>query len=268
MYGGVAQNPMAMNGFGTGGFPGFGNMNTGAAGYPQNGNSLGAYGSNAPMNGMGQTSPLDQMMSQLTSAMMMMTQMLMLQQMQAMMSSMANFGQGTQGGGTNGISDFLGGSSGGANSAGGSSGGASSVGGSSAPAATSSDFGSVPAWGGALAKDAEKNANGPGGYCFRWVRQALERAGVKGVGGASAYMAADQLAKNPKFREIKVDPKDLAKLPAGAVVVWDRGGSGASSAGKTHGHISISLGDGREASDRIRKQITGIGSNVRVFLPK
>ena len=255
----VAQNPMAMNGFGVGGFSGGFQpaTNNGASGYAPGGNMFDPFGANQTMNGIGQQhSQMTQMMSQMTNIIMMMTQMLMMKTMQSMVSSMANFGGGSSGG--TGISDFLGGSSG----------GSSAVGGSSAPAATSSDFGSVPGWGAALAKDAEKHAvTGPGGWCFKYVRQALERAGVKGVGGASAYMAADQLAKNPKFREIKVAPKDLPKLPAGAVVVWDRNGSGASAAGRQHGHISISLGDGREVSDLVRKQTTGMGSNVRVFLP-
>ncbi len=255
MYGNVAQNPMAMNGFGAGGF--HNGMNSGATGYPPGGNMFDPFGASHQMNGIGQQhSMMTSMMSQLTNAIMMMTQMLMLQQMQAMVSSVGNFGGGGSSGGGSGVSDFLGGSSGG------SSGGASSVDGSSAPTATSSDFGSVPGWGAALAKDAEKHATGPGGLCFRYVRQALERAGVKGVGGASAYMGADQLARNPKFREIKVSQKDLAKLPAGAVVVWNRG------SGHPHGHISIALGDGREASDKIRKQITNYGTSFRVFLPK
>ena len=59
-----------------------------------------------------------------------------------------------------------------------------------------------------------------------------------------------------------MQPKDLPKLPPGAVVVWNKG------PGHPHGHISISLGGGREASDKIRKQITNYGTSVRVFLPK
>ncbi len=256
---GATRNQMNVNGFGAEKFPSLGaSMNTC--------HSLSVRMFSACGPGPGQPFPLSQMMSHFAGAMQMMMQMLLFQHMQAMSRSMASSDFGTQGSGlgsnTSGINGFLGGSSAG------SSKGASTKGSSSAPVATSSDFGSVPGWGAGLAKDAEKNANGPGYYCFKWVSQALRRAGVKGIGGASAYMAADQLARNPKFREIKVNPKELSKLPAGAVVVWDRGGSGTSGAAKTHGHISISLGDGREASDKIRKQITGMGSNVRVFLPK
>ena len=222
-----------------------------------------SFSPNPLRGGMQPQSGFSSMLGMMMTAMSMIRQMFMLNEMQAMMGSMPQFGaQGLSPGA--GLGNFLGGSTGSGLSGGSSSGAPASA----APAATSSDFGRVPAWGAALAKDAERNANGPGGYCFKWVRQALERAGVKGVGGASAYMAADQLAKNPKFREVRVAPSDLPKLPAGAVVVWDRGGSGASSAGKRHGHISISLGDGREVSDKVRKQITGMGSKVRVFLPK
>lgn len=119
------------------------------------------------------------------------------------------------------------------------------------------------AWGKALAADAEANATGSGGWCFKYVRQALERHGVTGVGGASAYMAADQLARNSNFKEISVSESDLRKLPAGYVVVWNRG-SGAS---RQHGHICISLGDGREASDVIRNMTQGYGTSFRVFQP-
>ncbi len=257
---GLQQTSMGANPFSFGGasqnsggntLQGFSNGNFG-------GSMMDPMGFNNQMNGLGQQhGAMSQMMDQMMGVMMMMTQLIMVKQMQSMVSAMANFGNSAGGG--SGVGNFLGGNSGGASSVGG-----------SAPAATSSDFGSIPGWGAAMAKDAEKHAvSGPGGWCFKYVCEALARAGVKGgVGGASAYMAADQLAKNPKFREVKVAPADLPKLPAGAIVVWDRNGSGASSAGRIHGHISISLGDGREVSDVIRKQTTNMGSNVRVFLPK
>jgi hypothetical protein len=160
------------------------------------------------------------------------------------------------GGGLPGASSFLGGSpsrgGGGAASGGG---GASSAGAVDPGAMKGTSFGSK------LAKDAAANANGPGGYCYKWVGNALRRHGVN-TSGASAYMAGDQLAKSSKFREVKVKPQDLKKLPAGAVVVWNKG------AGHPHGHISIALGNGKEASDKLRDQITNYGTSVRVFLPK
>ena len=113
-----------------------------------------------------------------------------------------------------------------------------------------------------LAQDAFRHANGPGGYCLRWVSNDLERHGVC-VHGCSAYQAADQLAHNNKFQEASGIRNDqLKKLPPGAVVVWDRG------PGHPHGHISVAGGNGMEASDRVRPQITNYGTSFRVFLPK
>lgn len=158
------------------------------------------------------------------------------------------------GGGMPGATGFHGGSGGGG------TGGGGSVSGASGPTVNPSDIKGA-GWGADLARYAGANANGPGGWCYKWVGQALRKFGVN-VSGASAYMAADQLAKNSKFREVQVAPKDLKKLPAGAVVVWNKG------AGHPHGHISIALGNGKEASDKLRDQITNYGTSVRVFIPK
>lgn len=89
---------------------------------------------------------------------------------------------------------------------------------------------------------------------------ALERQGMK-LDGISAYMAADQLAKNNRFQEVKVARDKLRDLPPGATVVWNKG------PGHPHGHISIALGNGREASDVIRNQIVNYPSSFRVFMP-
>ena len=99
--------------------------------------------------------------------------------------------------------------------------------------------------------------------CYNAVAQAVE--GIYGtfLTGLSAYEAADQFAKAPKFKEIKVKPENLPKLQAGAIVVW-----GYTSV-SPHGHISIALGDGREASDHIEPQRTELRgyTNCRVFVP-
>ena len=127
------------------------------------------------------------------------------------------------------------------------------------------NFGGPSAFGNRLAADAQQIASsgvaGRGGNCKRGVRMALNRQGVN-LDGLSAYQGADQLARNPRFREVQVDRNGLKSLPPGAIVVWNR------KAGHPHGHISIALGNGREASDVIRNQITGYGSAYRVFLPK
>lgn len=103
------------------------------------------------------------------------------------------------------------------------------------------------------------------GWCYKGVSDALQKAFGFAYRGASAYMAADKYAAHPeKFTEIKgLSSADLKKLPAGAIVVWDN------KAGSKHGHISISLGDGREVSDHVQKQMTHHkgSAGFRVFMP-
>jgi hypothetical protein len=101
------------------------------------------------------------------------------------------------------------------------------------------------------------------GHCYNAVWVSIFKQFGDFLRGDSAYMAANQLAVSGKFKELKVGNSELDKLPAGSVVVW----------GKTpkspNGHISIALGDGREASDHIAGQLTNLRgySNYRVFLP-
>lgn len=148
-----------------------------------------------------------------------------------------------------------------------SSGGAPSSGG---PSAASGPAPSGPAPGGTasgqkLAQAAEQVARTTNttGWCYRGVSQAVSRALGVQLTGASAYMAADQIAASGKFKEVKVSPEELKKLPPGAVVVWGKTGA------SPHGHISVALGDGREASDHIQQQMTSLrgSTNYRVFIP-
>lgn len=121
------------------------------------------------------------------------------------------------------------------------------------------------AFGRRLASDANQIARsgvaGKGRNCKRGVRMALNRQGIQ-LHGVSAYMAAGQLARNDRFREAKMGRQDLRNLPPGAIVVWNKG------QGRPHGHISVALGNGKEASDVLRNQITNYPTNFRVFLPK
>jgi len=110
------------------------------------------------------------------------------------------------------------------------------------------------------------------GKCYTGVANALSRAGIE-VSGLSAYLAADQLARHDSFREVKVSRSQLSKLPAGAVVVWDRSPNAAlrrQGGGYAHGHISIANGKGQEMSDFIGPQSTNYyaSKHFRVFLPK
>ncbi|OGI19761.1 MAG: hypothetical protein A2287_01710 [Candidatus Melainabacteria bacterium RIFOXYA12_FULL_32_12] len=117
-------------------------------------------------------------------------------------------------------------------------------------------------FGKSIAKAAQwvANAMNTKGWCYTGVKRALSKHGVN-LSGGSAYQAAPQLAKNPKFKEVSVPANKLKDLPAGAIVVWNR------SASHVHGHISIASGDGREFSDRTRNQISNYGTDYRVFIP-
>lgn len=111
----------------------------------------------------------------------------------------------------------------------------------------------------------EARSRGTTGWCYSAVAESIARAtrGRVNLSGRSAYMAAPQLARSPLFDEINVRSRnDLAKLPAGSVVVWGKGRS-------KHGHISVALGNGKEASDHITGQMTAHygGGKPRVFVP-
>ena len=102
------------------------------------------------------------------------------------------------------------------------------------------------------------------GRCYAGVADAVDHAIGRFLWGASAYMAADQLAKHPEFKEIKASGPALKTLPPGAIIVWRK------TAASPNGHISVSLGDGREASDHIAPQRSSLRGDTRprVFIVK
>ena len=107
----------------------------------------------------------------------------------------------------------------------------------------------------------EASSRNTTGWCYNAVADAVESVVGVFLWGSHAYQAADQFAQSSHFYE--VFNYDIYNLPAGAVVVWGRGSS-------RSGHISVSLGDGREASDHIANQMTYHygGAPARVFYPK
>lgn len=117
-----------------------------------------------------------------------------------------------------------------------------------------------------LAKAAKKVADDmPGtGYCARGVKRALVAAGLMDkYKSGHAYQVDEMLEKNDNFKEVKMEQEDLDELPAGSVVVWNK------SSKKQWGHVSIALGNGKEASDYISDQKVD-GSKygkLRVFIP-
>ena len=99
--------------------------------------------------------------------------------------------------------------------------------------------------------------------CYEYVANAVSAKVGNFLYGGHAYMAANQLARNANFKEVKVSRADLPNLPAGAIVVWGKGNS-------KSGHISIADGKGNEISDFIGRQMTSHygGAAPRVFLPQ
>ena len=115
-----------------------------------------------------------------------------------------------------------------------------------------------------LAKVAEQTAESEGtvGKCLKGVNDTLEKVYGFRCSFEGAYQAADALAeKTDKFKEVKVGDSDLSSLPAGAIVVWDKSSS------HPYGHISVALGDGREASDHVQNQCHNLTDSFRVFIP-
>jgi len=115
-----------------------------------------------------------------------------------------------------------------------------------------------------LARDIASHSVGFTGYCSRHVRQGLQRTGMHNGHTGSAYQMGGVLAENENFQEITINNKDdLKKLPAGCIVVYDRGAAGYSS---EHGHIEVTLGDGTACSDG-RTYNMRYAQNMRVFVP-
>ena len=71
----------------------------------------------------------------------------------------------------------------------------------------------------------------------------------------------DPLVRNKNFKEVSAKNIDLSSLPAGCVLVYDRGVSGYSS---QYGHTEITLGNGTAASGGITHNIR---QGARVFMP-
>ena len=115
-----------------------------------------------------------------------------------------------------------------------------------------------------LAAAAERQARlmNTRGWCARGVNRSLGNAGLYVSPLPSAYMYANKLAHDRRFREIKnVSDAQLKKLPPGAVVVF----APYNSPGNPHGHIYVTLPGGREASDHIQARSTR--GSQRVFVP-
>lgn len=115
----------------------------------------------------------------------------------------------------------------------------------------------------ALATAVANNATGSQGLCAKYVKNAIQNAGLGQYQSGHAYQCANVLRNNPNFKEVKVSGRELSQLPAGCIIVYDQGDAGYS---PVYGHIEITLGDGRAASDFITNNIRP-SDNAHVFIP-
>lgn len=126
---------------------------------------------------------------------------------------------------------------------------------------TLKDVGYNPEKGAALAKDLANNAKGFTGYCAKSVRESLDRTGLGTGERGNGCEYADILSKNPNFKEISTANINLSSLPAGCLLVYDRGVSGYS---REAGHVEGTLGNGQAVSDGVTNNIR---NGARVFVP-
>jgi len=112
-----------------------------------------------------------------------------------------------------------------------------------------------------LADVARRNAQNVNtrGWCAREVNDAMQMAGLRVDRRPSAYMYADMLARDSRFREVRLSDDQIRKLPPGAIVVSVSGRS------TRHGHIAVTLGNNQEASDHVAT--LSLHGTQRVFLP-
>lgn len=104
-------------------------------------------------------------------------------------------------------------------------------------------------------------------WCGAGVGNVLNDLGLE-MGRADGSNWDELLQDNPNFLEVSVARDNLDELPPGAVVVWEEKDGISGDDDGDFGHVSIALGDGREASDRFREQLNMQGREYHVFLPK
>lgn len=112
-----------------------------------------------------------------------------------------------------------------------------------------------------LAKNALSNAVGFTGYCAKFVKNAICKSNLGEYEYGNACDMTAIMRRNKNFKEINPNTVDVNNLPAGCVLVYDKGVRGYS---KKYGHTEITDGNGRGISD-------GISHHLRkpsaIFMP-
>lgn len=99
------------------------------------------------------------------------------------------------------------------------------------------------------------------GKCARHVKNSIQNAGLGAYQPGHGYQMDTVLGKNKNFKQISAEGIDLKKLPAGCVLVYERGVSGYSS---EYGHVEITLGDGTAVSGGRTRNIR---PGAKIFVP-
>ena len=97
-------------------------------------------------------------------------------------------------------------------------------------------------------RGAKKSPTDSTSNCCRFVKRALADNSLMEYQWVHAYQMKARFRADKNFKEIDLSKvEDPTKLPAGCILIYDRN-DGYS---REHGHIAVTLGDGRTASDLI-----------------
>lgn len=113
-----------------------------------------------------------------------------------------------------------------------------------------------------LANTALEASKGFKGRCAASVKTAIKDAQLGSYESGHAHQVDDILRRNKNFKEISVQDVNLKELPAGCVLVYEKGVAGYS---KQYGHTEITTGDGRAVSDGITNNLYKKPSSI--FVP-
>lgn len=113
-----------------------------------------------------------------------------------------------------------------------------------------------------LAKNATSNAIGFTGYCARYVKSAISNTGLGKYESGNACDLLYTMRKNKNFKEISPEGVNLKTLPAGCVLVYDKGVAGYSS---KYGHTEITTGTGKAVSDGVTNNL--YKKPTAIFMP-
>ncbi len=113
-----------------------------------------------------------------------------------------------------------------------------------------------------LAKTALSRVVGFIGYCAKYVKTAISKAGLGKYESGHAKDMVSIMRRNKKFKEISTNGVNLKSLPAGCVLVYGAGVAGYSS---KYGHTEITTGDGRAVSDGVTRNLHK--TPTAIFMP-